>query len=508
MRVAVVVCALLVARVALADDAATFDATLTTAAGFDHVRHDGKVQVHGGGALACDACHALDPKGRLKGKPGHAQCFGACHGAAPAKKRPKVAYVVPAAQGNVCAACHAPSALAALTSSARVKTVKAAYPPFRIDPDFGLALSHQKHDAAGAACSTCHASERPAGGRGHDRCSRCHLAPKAATTPSMTACTQCHAAAWGPARSPELVASPLGLGPSFSHAAHAKVARAAVCTSCHGAVTTTTGHDIPAPRTEDCRQSGCHDGKVAFSTTEACTRCHTGAPTGTVELVRPTARFSHDRHRARLGGVTCASCHTLDRRGEATPPAHAACSTLGCHREDFATPTPMICGACHVAIEPWRPLRADALPLAETEFGARMRHRDHADRGLRCSGCHSIADARRELRPPRGHVACSGTGGCHTADQRSAKPALTDCEQCHALGHVPSLIDARLGERWSVRARFRHDVHPGECESCHAGVWQSRGTPEPPAKKDCAACHDGKAAFKMTGHGCRRCHGS
>jgi c(7)-type cytochrome triheme protein len=509
MRVWVVVVLLLAcARAALADDAATFDATLTTAAGFDHVRHDGKVQVHGGGALACDQCHALDAKGRLKGKPGHAQCFGACHGAAPPKKRPKVAYVVPAAQGNVCAACHAPSALAALIApSSKTKALKAAYPPFRVDPDFGLALSHAKHDAAGAACATCHdAAGKPAGGRGHDRCSRCHLAPKTSTTPAMTACTQCHAAAWGPARSPELIAGPLGLGPSFSHAGHAKVARAATCASCHGAVTATTGHDIPAPRTEDCR--ACHDGKTAFATTGACTRCHQAAPTGTIELVRPTARFSHDRHRSRLGGAGCATCHTLDRRGEATPPRHASCAALGCHREDFATTTPLICGACHVAIEPWRPLRADALPVAETEFGARMAHRTHADRGLTCAGCHTRADARRERRPPRGHAACSGEGGCHTAGTRSARPPLTDCDACHRAGSAAARVDDRLAARWSVRARFRHDAHPGDCETCHTGVWSSAATIPVPAKKDCAACHDGKAAFKMTGHGCRRCHGS
>jgi hypothetical protein len=29
-----------------------------------------------------------------------------------------------------------------------------------------------------------------------------------------------------------------------------------------------------------------------------------------------------------------------------------------------------------------------------------------------------------------------------------------------------------------------------------------------PEKAACATCHDGKAAFKMTGHGCARCHGT
>jgi hypothetical protein len=29
---------------------------------------------------------------------------------------------------------------------------------------------------------------------------------------------------------------------------------------------------------------------------------------------------------------------------------------------------------------------------------------------------------------------------------------------------------------------------------------------ETPPKKTCAPCHDGRTAFKMTGHGCARCH--
>ena len=28
-----------------------------------------------------------------------------------------------------------------------------------------------------------------------------------------------------------------------------------------------------------------------------------------------------------------------------------------------------------------------------------------------------------------------------------------------------------------------------------------------PAKQTCVGCHDGARAFKITGHGCARCHG-
>jgi len=505
--VGVIVLVGLAAGTARADEAASFDATLTTAAGFDHVRHDGKLQVAGGTALGCDGCHGIDGKGRLRGAPGHAQCFGACHGRAPRKRGGRRAYAVPAAQAMICTACHAPSALAALTAGKRTRTLRPAYPPYRLDPDFGLALSHARHSGASIGCTTCHdAAGRPAGGRGHDRCSKCHLTPRASTTPAMTACTTCHAAASGPARSPELIAGPLGLGASFSHAGHAKRARAATCVSCHRTITVADGHDLPAPRTDDCRAGGCHDGAAAFATTEACTRCHRAAPTATYEVVRPDPRFSHDRHRARLPDAPCARCHALDRRGNATPPGHASCAALGCHREDFATTTPHICGACHVAVEPWRALRADALPVPETELGAVMSHRAHAQRGLLCTACHSLADARRELRPPRGHAACTGSA-CHRAGAATPAPALERCDGCHRLGSVATRIAERTGARWSVRARFTHTAHATPCESCHAGVWEVGGPPPPPKKPVCAPCHDGKSAFKMTGHGCRRCHG-
>ena len=32
--------------------------------------------------------------------------------------------------------------------------------------------------------------------------------------------------------------------------------------------------------------------------------------------------------------------------------------------------------------------------------------------------------------------------------------------------------------------------------------------PAPPAKAACARCHDGRSAFKLTGHACSRCHGT
>jgi c(7)-type cytochrome triheme protein len=68
-----------------------------------------------------------------------------------------------------------------------------------------------------------------------------------------------------------------------------------------------------------------------------------------------------------------------------------------------------------------------------------------------------------------------------------------------------------------VRATFDHAPHrrtaSGEavpCTSCHLAMVAApdvAAIPTPP-KATCAPCHDGRAAFKLTGHGCARCHRS
>ena len=368
-------------------------------------------------------------------QPRHKQCFGACHGAAPKKKAKKT--------GPVCEACHGATT-----------------------DDIGVTVSHDGH-ADAATCTDCHGPTK------HARCMTCHRT----TAPTADECTGCHVA--GP--SPALVPGPMALG-AWSHDAHDKKAPKTACTTCHVDA-------LAAPPKSAC--ASCHQ------TTDACTTCHKAAPKSPPALVRPTERFSHDSHRDKV--EACATCHGIDRRGEATVPGHAACAGTACHAADFASRTPKTCASCHTAIEPWRALIVDAPPKPRTEFGAEMPHRTHASLGLTCAGCHADADADRQMRPPHGHASCSGDA-CHSA-------TLSACEDCHRPGVVAARVQERLGARWTVRARFDHAPHTGDCTSCHASVWNTDGAPATPAKKTCETCHDGKSAFKMTGHGCARCHG-
>ncbi len=249
--------------------------------------------------------------------------------------------------------------------------------------------------------------------------------------------------------------------------------------------------------------SGCHDGGRAFPLTTRCTTCHAQVPE-VFEVARPTARFTH--RRAEHAGATCAGCHPV-RGDEVEVAGHAACA--GCHAADFHARQPRTCGACHSATEPWRHLRADRPPPARTEFGAALDHASHAGA---CTGCHALSTPLAQLRPPRGHRACTGAG-CHGASATPA-PALTACTGCHQPGLIEERAARRATAPWSVRAAFRHDRHARgpdgavvACRACHVDVSGRTLTDVPtPPKSTCAPCHDGRAAFKLTGTACARCH--
>lgn len=476
----------------------------TVPAGFDHNIHLSRVAASGADAIACDRCHAWRPgaAGGLAGKPGHAACFTGCHGGPPAAPPVGARQALAPERSRVCVACHAESVLQKPYAGPAPYAV--AYPPYRMFPDHALEIGHKTHRAI--ACAQCHGETR---GPPHRRCAGCHDgAASPGHGPPMTACARCHAPASGVPDPPKLVMTSqieILVTSAFSHAKHAARGPAGrQCAACHGAVLETDDRQLPRPTAMDCAAGGCHDGKAAFPPTAACTRCHQDVPKARFEVARPDKRFSHATHRAKQ--LPCATCHPLAKSGEVLVAGHAACAA--CHADDFGKRRPVICGACHNATEPWRALKPDRLPPERTEFGAAIDHGKHPGA---CTSCHALTTAAVQLRPPRGHRACTGAG-CH-AVAGGPSPVLAACEGCHEEGRAGAREKARLAAPWSVRATFDHATHrrskDGElsCAGCHDDLSAPdvKALKTPP-KAACAGCHDGAAAFKLTGTTCTKCH--
>lgn len=322
----------------------------------------------------------------------------------------------------------------------------------------------------------------------------------------MTFCDSCHLPS-DPVTTAVVDARPL-VRTAFSHPKHAaRGGDGTKCATCHAGVTETDARELPHPTQATCVT--CHDGKAAFSTLTKCTRCHQDVPTGKYDVARPTTPFSHATHLAFVEWLPCTTCHAVEKSGEVGLAGHEQCAA--CHADDFGARMPTKCGACHDATEPWRKLLPDRPSRERSEFGASL---DHATpkHTAACATCHSLTTATAQLRPPRGHRACSGTG-CH-ATTGGARPALASCEACHELGLADRRVAERAAAEWSVRERFVHATHERArdgnalaCTTCHVDM---TGTTlmalATPPKATCAACHDGDAAFKLTGTGCARCH--
>ncbi|TMQ21908.1 MAG: hypothetical protein E6J90_00530 [Deltaproteobacteria bacterium] len=469
--------------------AAAARAAPSKAVGFEHNLHDRDLVVGGGESLPCARCHAMKG-GALVGKPGHAACFGACHGPPPRRGDR------PGDRLAVCTSCHAETVLAA----GGAQGYPVHYPPYTLDPNFAITVGHRRH--AALACATCH------GGRAapHARCAGCHDGTGAAGRgPAMTACTGCHTPATGRPLPPMIIHAEINVAKAFSHARHAaRGADGARCVTCHRAVVDTDDNRLPAPSAATCATARCHDGTAAFAVTAACARCHANPGDPGFKVARPTARYSHTTHQAVQ--LPCATCHSLARSGEVRVAGHAPCVT--CHAEDFGSREPRICGACHNGTEPWRALVADRGPPEGTEFGATLDHGKHPGA---CTRCHALTTPATQLRPPRGHRACTGAG-CH-APAAGPAPTLAACERCHRRGRALERQTARLAAPWSVRQAFDHTSHaqrdgrPVPCDACHVDLaGPDVAALATPPKATCAPCHDGTAAFKLTGTTCARCH--
>ncbi len=510
------------------------------ALGFDHLSHDGHVAVSGLDPLTCAQCHTLDKSGELSGRPDHAACFGACHGAPPARRvrrrRPRP-YPIDDEQRFICRSCHSANALDQVEAGSKQR-LTVFYPPYGLARDHGIAVSHAAHQAPTADrgdCLACHPIPgAPASGRkkgAHARCTPCHLRPADASTPGMDACATCHPAAFGYAARPHLTPGRYPVTSEFSHLAHLDrggrpgpdgATTTLSCAACHAAAAAATDSEIPAPASTDCE--GCHDGQYAFSTVGPdCRRCHQRPAERVMRsgIKLQPKPYSHRQHLQAGLTTSCDGCHPLSPAGLPMPASadHRPCSDSGCHREDFSDPAPVTCRACHVGSEPWRPLHTERRLPAETEFGSRFSHRSHLGGPTplmvaACASCHGAPSRGRDMGLPHGHQTCGGPT-CHRTSG-GAEPTLERCEDCHAMGLIERKLRICVREPWSVRARFRHEPHridptthaPLACTECHPAVTEAATIEQiaTPGKAMCARCHDGEIAFALTGHDCARCH--
>ncbi|MCB9529288.1 MAG: cytochrome c3 family protein [Myxococcales bacterium] len=256
-------------------------------------------------------------------------------------------------------------------------------------------------------------------------------------------------------------------------------------------------------------------------------------------------RYRHQTH-DRLGvPLTCAVCHGTTAKGQPTFPGaanHSPCANAGCHADDFADREPALCRVCHTRSVPWgdNPIRR---LLDGDEFAVRFSHASHLGRAeggaLLGKGCASCHPAQAGAPPPRptattpapGHARCAS---CHL---QLARPHMDACDACHIPdGDVTPAGAPAADDRWRVAARFSHEAHtrdprtamlrspageigwgrfdrataqPLDCVACHAGMARVDADDRAarPTKADCAQCHQGTYAFKVTGFRCARCHG-
>lgn len=349
------------------------------------------------------------------------------------------------------------------------------------------------HDPAPTACMDCHLGKRPAGAAGtppfdHANggtgdCVSCHL-PKSSTqtdwsggafshSPTPAACSNCHAGdrPTGAVGTPPFDHAIAGLGDckschavqsaskndwtggSFSHSP-----APATCIGCHlaqrPATVTAGGFDHAAGGTGDC--AACHqDPGVTWSGATAgydhgsmpagtrCDSCHENdRPAAPVDVPWPghpanPNQFVHSL----LGSTDCKGCH-LDAGGAWAPGLYSH------------SPNPGQCSVCHLE---QRPVGPSGSPLFDHALGG------SGD----CVACHQVKSATQAdwsggtFTHTSAVTACAS---CHEyqrpADTLHATKATGDCSSCHAPKSTTQ-IDWTGGN-------FTHVPKPTTCASCHA----------------------------------------
>ena len=217
--------------------------------------------------LPCLLCHRREnnsARPTLPGKSNHTPCAG-CH-----------AQQFNNADGPMCTICHTDIQAGTLKGFPRLLS-------------FNVKFDHARHSSVGAACSTCHRSNRggvslsiPAGLSAHTTCFNCHTPQAQANGRNLSSCGTCHEL--GRLVRPSERAAAFRMG--FSHSKH-DASEKLRCSDCHRVrpgfpvgrqvlSPVALNHHAPANATS-CMT--CHNGKRAFGGDDfsVCTRCHKGS---------------------------------------------------------------------------------------------------------------------------------------------------------------------------------------------------------------------------------------
>ncbi|HEY6231750.1 MAG TPA: cytochrome c3 family protein [Pyrinomonadaceae bacterium] len=188
--------------------------------------------------------------------------------------------------------------------------------------------------------------------------------------------------------------------------------------------------------------TGCHAKEFANSSSPLCVICHTNTQSGALKAFPPLSsfnmRFDHSRH-ARLGRVSCSTCHRPSRGGVAMSipagfSAHITC--YQCHGPEAKSGGRDIssCGTCH---------QLGGYSRTTTQAAAYrvgFRHANHdATEKLDCSACHVVragmAQRRQVSAPlPFNHHAPAGASSCascHTGKRAFGGDDFSVCTRCH-----------------------------------------------------------------------------
>ncbi|MSM41311.1 MAG: cytochrome C [Geobacter sp.] len=324
-------------------------------------------------------------------------------------------------------------------------------------------------------------------------CGKCHNKVKAF---ALAECVRCHVVGKVPIVIPDFGTL------LFDHKFHLGLY---TCADCHNKLFyAKSGRNphVTMKQMEEGKSCGaCHDGKTGFSVKGECTRCHA------VKDIPFAAAdpFSHDYHLKKQYG--CYDCHSKlfvagpNAKRYTMREMETGNSCGGCHNAQIAFSVKGDCNRCHKQVGDVRYKAADAF----------FPHAFHLTI-YRCNDCHSGLFTAGPRRTPYTMADMEkkigrSCGSCHEGDV--AFSAYGSCDRCHK---------GTKELEWKVPGGgtviFSHTFHMGKkyrCDDCHfkvfgTGTMAKRFTMKQMEEgKSCGACHDGKAAFNVTGS-CGRCH--